>query len=78
MNDLKERLSDLGTTIPGTVGILAVVLAAAYDAIRQGYQSLVSMGFTVEISEAALMKLAVGAVCIGLILSKGSRKPPKE
>jgi len=75
--DLKERLKDLQTTIPGTVGLAFVALAAAYDAIVQGYAYLQQLGLRMELTEAGLLKLAVAAVCIGLILSYG-RRPPRQ
>lgn len=76
--DLKERLKDLGTTIPGTIGLLFIAIAAAYDAIRQGYEYLLSLGIRFEITEIGLLKLAIAVVCIGLILSRGHRTSPLD
>ena len=74
---MRERLNDLHTTIPGTVGLVFVVLASAYDAILSGYEYLRSIGIRIELTESSLMKIAVAAVCIGLILSYGRKSAEK-
>lgn len=70
MNSIKDRLKEAETTIPGIIGMVLLVVVPVYDALKQAYGQLLSMGIQIEITDITMLKAAVGLVFIWMIFTK--------
>ena len=70
MSDLKDRLKEAETTVPGLIGLFFLAVKPVYDTLLGIYGQLQSMGIKIELTEMTMMKFALAAVCVWLVITK--------
>ncbi len=74
MNDIIERLKDMKSTLPGTLGLIGVGIALFKDIVGEVVAWVQSMGYTLTPDTQTVLTVVVGLICIKMIFFEGGTK----
>jgi len=78
MNDILEKMKDMKSTLPGTLGLIGIAIALFKDMVVEVINWITGLGYTLTPDKEKIIMVVLALICIKMIFFEGEKKGTKD